>query len=566
MFLKELQIQVGAKVIRELKFHKGLNLIVDETPSEKRQETGNNVGKTSVIRLIDFCLGGNGNNIYKDPEFRDKNNTVIEKFLKENNVIISLTLTENLDDENAEQITIHKNFQGYSNKIQEVNDEKIRNNDDFEKKLNKLIFKSENERPSFRQIIAKNIRDEKTRLVNTLRVLHTTTKQEEYEALYLFWLGIDTDTAHRKQKLGELRRSEERVLNKLRKEFSLSEIEQALEVITRDINERQKEKDRTKLNENYQKELSRLNEIKKEITQLSSDIGRFSLRRDLIVECTEELKKEVANIDTKSLESVYKNAKKFIPEMNKKFEELVTFHNNMIKEKINYIQKELPQITKTLSGLQSKQQQIMEEGKVLSQSISNSTSAQHLEKLIIEINKLFEQKGKYEEKRTLWKSISEKIEQIDTELGKLNQGIANKETLINDKVKEFNKYFSKLSEELYGEKFILSVEKTERAFELKISSIDGNLGTGKKKGQIAAFDFAYVQYADENEIPCLHFILHDQMENVHDNQLYTLEQIANRSNCQLVLPVLRDKLPSDFDINKYAIVKLSQKDKLFKVN
>lgn len=565
MFLKELQIQVGSKVIRELKFHKGLNLIVDETPSDNRQESGNNVGKTTVIRLIDFCLGGNGNNIYKDPEFKDKNNTIIEKYLKENNVIISLTLTENIDDENAEQISICRNFQGYSNKIQEINEEKITNNDDFESKLNKLIFNTENERPSFRQIIAKNIRDEKTRLVNTLRVLHTTTKLEEYEALYLFWLGIDTNTAHRKQKLGELRRSEERVLNKLRKESSLSEIEQALEVITRDINEKQKEKDKTKLNESYQKELNRLNLIKSEITHLSSEIGRLTLRRDLILECTDELKKEVANIDTKSLESIYKNAKKFIPEMNKKFEELVGFHNSMINEKINYIQKELPQIVKALSDYQRKQQQIIEEGKTLSLSINNSTSSLHLEKMIVEINKLFEQKGKYEEKRTLWKSISEKIEQIDKELKKLNEGIANKETLINDKVKEFNRYFSKLSEELYNEKFILSVAKTERAFELKISSIGGNLGTGKKKGQIAAFDFAYVQYADENEIPCLHFILHDQMENVHDNQLYTLEQIANRSNCQLVLPVLRDKLPSDFEVDKYAIVKLSQKDKLFKV-
>ncbi len=83
MFLKKLIIENGGSVIRDILFHKGINFIVDETPdNNNRQTSGNNVGKTTVLRLIDFCLGGEGKNIYQDTEFKAKTNTHIEKFLK----------------------------------------------------------------------------------------------------------------------------------------------------------------------------------------------------------------------------------------------------------------------------------------------------------------------------------------------------------------------------------------------------------------------------------------------------------------------------------------------------
>lgn len=70
MFLKSLIISTTTKVIREISFHKGINLIVDES---EEQITGNNVGKTTVLRLIDFCLGGDAKDIYIDPENKKQN-------------------------------------------------------------------------------------------------------------------------------------------------------------------------------------------------------------------------------------------------------------------------------------------------------------------------------------------------------------------------------------------------------------------------------------------------------------------------------------------------------------
>ncbi|MEE0998501.1 MAG: hypothetical protein UIH41_02400, partial [Treponemataceae bacterium] len=60
MYLKSLQISCPNEVIRDIKFHNGLNLIVDNTPSKSNKiKTGNNVGKTTVLKLVDVCFGAN---------------------------------------------------------------------------------------------------------------------------------------------------------------------------------------------------------------------------------------------------------------------------------------------------------------------------------------------------------------------------------------------------------------------------------------------------------------------------------------------------------------------------
>ncbi|MDR2790397.1 MAG: DUF2326 domain-containing protein, partial [Campylobacteraceae bacterium] len=141
----------------------------------------------------------------------------------------------------------------------------------------------------------------------------------------------------------------------------------------------------------------------------------------------------------------------------------------------------------------------------------------------------------------------------------------SKDALINSRITEFNKYFTVMSNKLYGESYLLSPAKNAKSYDLNISNIDGNPSTGKKKGQISAFDFAYIQFADSLGIKCLHFIMHDQLENIHDNQLNTLFEVANVNNCQYIVPILRDKIPSSVDVSAFEVLSLSQDDKLFRI-
>ena len=94
MFIKRLIVENTTEIIREINFTNGLNLILDDTPSDDTKSTGNNVGKTTVLKLIDFCLGSNPNIIFTDTENKKDVYTLVKEFLTDEQITITLILTE----------------------------------------------------------------------------------------------------------------------------------------------------------------------------------------------------------------------------------------------------------------------------------------------------------------------------------------------------------------------------------------------------------------------------------------------------------------------------------------
>jgi uncharacterized protein YydD (DUF2326 family) len=560
-------IQNEQETIRDIIFQRGVNFIVDETPeSENQQSTGNNVGKTTVLRLVDFCFGGDGKNIYKDTEFKKQPNTVIENFLKKNNIIITIVLVENIDDENSFQIVIRKNFLPYKKKIQEINGETVTNDNEFDRVLKKIVLDTEVEKPTFRQIISKNIRDEKSRMTNIVKVLNPYTRPEEYEALYLFWLGLEFADMSEKYRLSEEKKSEERLQRQLAKTTgSLPLVEQTLLLIIGKIEKLNNKKNIFNIHPNYKEDIDRLNEIKYQLNKVSSELGRLELRRDLILESKENLEKEYTQIDTTQIKLLYEKARSLIPDIQVSFENTVKFHNDLISEKLKYITKELPGLQKSIVNANSNLENLSKVENELTEKLQKAGISEDLEKNIRELNQQYEKKGRFEEQKQFWENSVERLDSINKSLEKINNNIVSKDDLIKNRIAEFNKYFTELSNKLYGEDYLLSPLKNMRGYDLIVTNIEGNPSMGKKKGQISAFDFAYILFADHLNINCLHFIMHDQLENIHDNQLNTLFDIANSINCQYIVPILRDKIPAGIDVEQYEILSLSQEDKLFKI-
>ncbi len=565
MFLKSLTIENDSKLIREIQFHRGLNLIVDETDTVDKRKSGNNVGKTTVLRLVRFCFGGDGKNIYKDTEFKEKSNSQIENFLKNNNIIITLTLKGDLDISNSREIIIRRNFLSRRDKILEVNG-KMQTVKEFPILLKELIFKNKQLKPTLKQIVAKNIRDEKNRLSNTLNVLNPYTRVEEYEALFLFWLGVDVGENARKQRLMREQSTENNLLKRLGRETSISQIDQSLIVVDRAIAELEEKKLGFNVNDNYESDLNNLNETKSKINARSTCISSLELRRDLIIVSQVELVNDESHVDAKRVESLYNEAKILIPSLQRTFEETLAFHNAMIKEKEDYITSELPSLEKNMVKVKKEIADLLVAEKSLSEKLRKAGAIDELQEIVGKLNDAHEKKGTLEEQKRLWMETGKKLEEIQEELDGVCSGIDTQGELIEKRITQFNEHFSSISSRLYGEHFVLSSDKGPKGYQLKISSLSGNLGTGKKKGQIAAFDLAYIKFADAQGIECLHFILQDQIENVHDNQISSLlMDIVAEINCQYILPVLRDKLPGEIPISQYGVLSLSQEDKLFKM-
>ena len=565
MFLKQVIIQNKNSIIRDIPFHKGINLIVDETPvGSSQQVTGNNVGKTTVLRLVDFCFGADGKNIYQDTEFNKQPNTTIENFLKDNEIVITVVLVDNLDIP-KEKIVLKKNFLARNKKFQEINGENITDNKEFDIALKKEIFKSEVDKPTFKQIISKNIRDEKNKMTNIVKVLNSFTRMEEYEALYLFWLGVNTDSHNEKELLSKEKTREENFQKRLKKDGELSLIEQQLILVDAKIEELNQRKNKFNLNEKYVNDIDKLNEIKSKLNRSATELSRLEIRKDLINESKEDLEQEYTQIDTGHIKSLYEKAKSLISNIQVSFEDTVKFHNDLISEKLEYITKELPEIEQQIRKIKSEIIVLRKEEDTLTERLNKSALVEDFEKTILDLNKQFERKGNLEEQKRLWLYSIDKLAEIDKNLDAINQGIVSKDSQIQNRITEFNKFFSVMSNSLYGETYLLSSQKNEKGYELIVTNLEGNPSTGKKKGQIAAFDFAYIQFADRLDIECLHFIMHDELETIHDNQLNTIVEVANSINGQYIVPILRDKIPSNIDISEFEVLSLSQNDKLFKL-
>lgn len=524
------------------------------------------MGKTTVLKLVDYCLGADGKYIYQGSELSEQSNTTVKDFLQEQEVLITVLLLEDLEDENSKRITIERNFLPKPKKVQRINGEAM-SKADLDKRLKALIFETQVDKPTFQQIISKNIRVGQDKADHVVRTLGNYGHNEAYEALYLFWLGIDTTDSKQKQALTEAKRVENRFRKRLEEKGNLGKlpvIEQELAFHDGEIRELNQRKADFNLNKDYEKEVERLNEVRRNLNHVSTEISRLSMRRDLIMESKNELEQAYANIDAAQIRDLYKRAKALIPRVQASFEDTLKFHNELITQKLAHITEALPGLEQALKAQQIELQRLRKSEFDMTEKLRKTGVAEDLEEIITKLNQHFEQKGNLEEQRRLWEVSNEKIEKIEGDLADINKKIASKEDLIKKRITRFNHYFSKLSGELYGESYILGEGKKGANYELVVDAIE-NPGTGKKKGQIAAFDFAYIQFADELGIKCLHFIMHDQLESMHDNQLNTLVEIAHGLHGQYIVPILRDKIPSDIDVDQFEVLSLSQGEKLFKV-
>lgn len=573
MFLKSLTISKADAMIREIHFRMGLNLVVDETPIVQDTSTGNDVGKTTVLKLIDFCLGAKAKGIYVDPESKKQEYALVKDFLIKQKVLIKLVLTNDLDTPSASEIVIERNFLARKELIRRINGQDL-TEDEFEMKLKTTIFPAHAaEKPTFRQIISHNLRYEDESIINTLRTLNPYSTDAEYETLHLFLLGCDVMSGNLKQSILNKISQEQTFKKRLEKQQTKTAYQTALALLEEDIKKINQKKARLNVNERFEQDLDELNALKYQIHKVSQEISKLTIRIDMIREAKQELEASVSKMDVKQLEVIYQQATQQISNIQKTFEDLVDYHNLMIVEKVRFITQELPMLEKTLVSKRNYLQNRLIDEKKLSIKVVKTDSFEMLEQLVAELNEKFRKKGEYEKIIQQLEEIEKEIEQLNQQLEKIDNQLFSDdfEQLLKNKKDKFNKYFAAISRELYGEQQALNYDivenkKGQKLYKFTTFNVDKpNLSSGKKQGEISCFDIAYILFADEANIPCLHFILNDKKELMHDNQLVKIAGLVQKNKIQFVASILKDKLPLEINDEQYFILKLSQSDKLFKI-
>lgn len=568
MYLKRLKIETPERIIRDMEFRAGLNLIVDDTEDTSEKTTGNNVGKTTVLKLIDFCLGANPKIIYTDTENSKNTYDVVKKFLVEEKVIITLILT----DVNGKTVEIKRNFlTSKKESIRRINGKDILEKD-FEAELKNNILPEVNvEKPTFRQIISHNIRYRDESINNTLKTLNRYTTDVEYETLYLYILGCTDDDGSKKQALTAKISQEQNFKDRLEKYQNKATYEMALGVIEDEIESLNSKKESFNLNESLENDLNELNAVKYSINRISSIISKMEIRKNLIEESQKELENSISSIDTQQLRVLYQEATLNVEGIQRTFEDLVTYHNKMILEKIKFISQDLPDLYRNLKKSRNNLNILLAKEKALSEKISKGNSFDELEKVLSELYKKYQLKGEYE-------GIIAQIDEVEKNIADLNEQIDRIDSVLfseafeeklKNQIRKFNRFFSSISKELYDESYALtydkSVNKRTGKMVYKFSAFNSNMSSGKKQGEILCFDLAYLLFAESENIPSLRFLLNDKKELMHDHQLIKVAEFVKNQNMQLVISILKDKLPKKALQNAHVVVELSQEEKLFKI-
>jgi uncharacterized protein YydD (DUF2326 family) len=328
--------------------------------------------------------------------------------------------------------------------------------------------------------------------------------------------------------------------------------------------EKEQEINSFRVSKTYEDELSKLNSIKHKVSLISPEISSLDLKLSLSNDTVNELRANKSLIDPNTLKEIYNEAKEFIPQIHKSFEEVLKFHNDMIDNKIQFINTGIERIKRELENKRVELNKLLNLEQRFLKELYEVGSLSDLQLMQKGLNELFERKGNESQIILMIEELENNVKCERDEVIELNERINVSLEDFQQKISSFNHYFSTYSDKLYGEQYYLVYDPVNNEF--KVGNIQGNVGSGKKKGEISSFDLAYLSFSEVIKSKIFRFVMHDSPEDIDIVQLTKLFEISNTINGQYIVSVLRDKivpLGPEF-IEQHKIIELSEEDKFFK--
>lgn len=567
MFIQRLIITVDGVDIRNVEFKKGLNLIVDETP-EQSTESGNDVGKTTFLRVIDFCLGKDARELMVDPDDTAKTNNLLVEFFDKHMVEVSLYLVDNLDLP-KQTILVHREVSKSRKPLREINGRQL-GKEEFKDELQRLLFPDvKTGKPTLKQLVAHNFRYKDTHLNSPLRMMDTYTTLEEYETLHLYLFGCPIDDGADRSALKRQYDSEHTFLNNLQRERTRGDFKSELDLVNERIERLETERAGLNINPELAEDIEELNGIREDLNRVAEKIGVLNIKRKVIHDSIREFEQQSVGDDVASLEEIYRQAKTLQPEIQRTFDEMVTYHNTMLANKTRFIREELPALNEQINTAQAQLDYLRDKERKQSARVTTSATFDQLESLISQLTELYQKRGECKNRMDQIDNVQGNVGQLHDKLVLITEGLhtAAYREIVDKHVAEFNVIFADMIDKFYDDDSSVYVDTTEKAgvkcyrFQMR----NPQYSTGRKHGEISCFEIAYVRFADEHKIPCLHFLLHDKNELVHSNQLSIINNEMKSANMQYIMTALKSKLPEDMKDDSNIILTLSQNDKLFQI-
>ena len=564
MQLIKLTIFKDSEVLREIKFHDGINFITN------KDDEGNQIGKSTALRVLNFCLGSDGDSIWKDPDTGIENTEVKELVVSGRCEFVLDIKFESINYSIKRKIELYGKKKIRLKRLAWINDSLFDTTDKFRNALAPFLgFQFKN--PNFSKIKSRFIRLDKVTASRAFRYDDKFTSDDLYTLLYSYLFNFK----------GKESLSEEMILDKEKNKRhariaallngkSEQNYKNKIEEIDFEIDTLHKNEEEFDFKDIQNKTLEKLNICRQKISKLSSEISNIDIKIDYANKTLNSYKEKDISIDVDEIESIYNEAKTLLPNIKKSFQDVLNFHNESINKKSQFIEKQIVKNQNMKSETQFSLNILLDEEKDIIQEISNESSLAGffiIEKELQEKNK---EKGRLS-------YIVDEVSYENTEINKLENkiqdlrlnNVKNLEQL-KDTLSNFNKYFRSTTKELFKTfSLSLNAEVDSKTNELKFSIVNQEKvsGDGAPRAASLAFDMALVEHVKSINSNLPSFTIQDYLESTDLDKLETLALRANKDKTQVIMSVLNDKLQlldPDF-IEKNTVLSLEKSDKFFKV-
>lgn len=555
MYLKSLKIYETIPTYREIRnviFKTGLNIIVDESTSLGGK--GNNVGKTTFLKIIDICLGSKDKKYIWTDSDSGSETLALKKYIHENKVCAELII------DLTPKTTITTKVELFNKGKKYINGKRY-NQNDFNEELNKYIFKTSTP-PSFRQLIGKFVRiNLKSDNYSMLKYLNFNTTDITYQNIYdfLFILSSKDTSALRLELKNEIKSIENDLANLFRLHNLTSEddLNQRTTIVNNSVEHLQKQFHLFIDSSTNTDRIEKSSDIKKHIISLNDNISLLEFKQNKIANILSNEQDTSNNIEHYLLLDFYKELTTEFETIKKTFDELLNFNMKLKENKIKYYKKRLLSIKSDLDSLQNIKDQFIKENSDILALVDNK-DIEEFEKTHRDLLGQTELLGELRNIQTLYNKLNTDLACKESDLDDLD---INEPTSHN--LPKFNNYFTNISNDILGQRLYLS---TSSPFPMRLSNVDDGIGTGHRKTITLLLDIAYVSFLEDLKIDLPRFFVHDVLETIDEHNMRKLVNYINSNGSQFIFAILNEKIEQyDFIKEEDKRLKLSVNNKLFNV-
>ena len=557
MLIKKLIVYCEGNVLRDIDFKSGLNIITNTG------DDGNQIGKSTVLRAINFCLGSDGKSLWLDPENKSKENPEVKRFLLEKNVVFELVL------EGRNTHYLKRSFyeaprgRGFVVKTQNwINGVEVSSQEAYKALIANDVFGYSQLTPSFNSVKKKFLRIERATSNNSYRFLHQSTSNDDYTLIYSTIFGFSglnylKKISDLKSELADKEAKRKAILDGV----DISSLHDELQKIDLEINHLRMVESEFKFSHVQERTLEILNDARRAVAHISTQVANMEMRAIYNQKTIDKYNENVMEFDVKALQRIYEEAVELVPQVNKTFEEVLSFHNRVFSDRARQSIQRKSVIEFEISALKSDLNNAIENEQAVIKELASSNHLDGFISIEKEIQTLSEAKGRIGFVLDEAKSLAKNSASIKSDIQQLKVKVENLTQTLDENLNIFNSFFVDLTRRLFKKHANFLNVTTDDAGNLKfgIVNTEKNTGDGSPRAESMAFDIAMVAYAKRTTDKLPHFTLQDYLESVDEDKLQILFDYAGEHKLQVIISILNDKLTTfntDF-IQKHGVLFLS---------